>query len=159
MLKLCSSRYRGKTLFSILHGYFAAPSNCVYLLRTFSRFPRKKQLASDSPRLREAVGRKTKTSKTEEELSPGTKALLCDEGDVAHLHDSKQTRKLRKLGKGTTSSSALMERESSVMSELTKNIQKIVVSCCKETLVHFSSASLDVCSLFVTAARFFLFIR
>lgn len=74
-------------------------------------------------------------------MSPGTKALLCDEGDNAfaqtplssarraetvHDHDSKETHeKRRKYGTEMKSSSAIVERENSVLSELTKNLKKI----------------------------------
>lgn len=135
------------------------------------------QLGSALPRIQEVVGTGTKTSKAEEEMSPRTKALLCDEGDntftqtsllsarhaeMVHDQDSKQTReKMRKYGTEMKSSSAFMERENSVLSELTKNLRKIAARTCRNTralTASFFSPSLQVGRVSVnTMANYFHF--
>uniref|UniRef100_A0A7S0X557 CRC domain-containing protein n=1 Tax=Mantoniella antarctica TaxID=81844 RepID=A0A7S0X557_9CHLO len=98
---------------------------------------RQTQAAVESQRMRGSLGREAKAHKTEEELSVEEKALLCDEGDNlfsqtssqarrAAAHDSKEALKLRKPKPGKAS---LMEREGSVILDLTRNIQNISASC------------------------------
>ena len=78
------------------------------------------------PRRQEAGGRETKKSKAEEDLSPGTKALLCDEGDNMFTHASSLTaRDNDSIQTRDKMSSTLVEREKSVIAELAKNIKKI----------------------------------
>jgi hypothetical protein len=105
-------------------------------------------MSSTSAALRtsESIGREATSSRTEEELSPATMALLCDDGDNLFLHntlasttaqheempltyDSKHALTLMKSRKQTALFSAThVKREKSVITELSSCIQKIAVS-------------------------------
>jgi hypothetical protein len=83
--------------------------------------------------MRGSLGREAKAHKTEEELSVEEKALLCDEGDNLFTQTSSQARRAAahdskealKLGKPKPGKASLMEREGSVILDLTRNIQNI----------------------------------
>ena len=95
-----------------------------------------------SQRRHETLGREAKSSKTEEEMSPLTKALLCDEADNMFEHatfipsghqefarSQDNAVNLSQMDSRSSVSSAFMDRESSVISELTKTVRNLVVSC------------------------------
>ena len=77
-------------------------------------------------RIDEAAGGEAKKAKTEEELSPGTKALLCDEDVMPTEHASSLSDRNEDTNESQATRS-LAARENSVLSELAKNIKKLAV--------------------------------
>ena len=101
--------------------------------------------AAELLRIDEAAGGEAKKAKTEEELSPGTEALLCDEDvmPIEHTsfisHRNEETDELQ-------ATRGLAAHETSVLSELAKHIKKIAVrkKCnpCEVKRRHFACFSL-----------------